>query len=270
MLNRILKISLGLLFFGSLLYASEDAPANWWKKGSYGYEATNKILTHAEGIFRYSKTDGNDQDNDLSAKLSGKIRKGHYGASLSYTKTRNTYRRFDNKSSATPITTKTDDYELSFVLGYDVSKKFFLNAGYINARDITFEVYNQTTMYFGLGYRLLTLESHRLNIFASIGSEDISFGEYPQLPSGKTNGYYYQANYTWLITKRISLYTSYSYLQADMKNRNTALFTAQLTIGLSKHLSFLVGYRNKYMAAQDTVNRYTNDSRTYTALKFEF
>ena len=270
MLNRVLKIYLGLLLLGSLLYANENTPANWWQKGSYEYNATNEVLTHVEGMFRYSKTDGNDKNKDLSATLSAKIRKNHFGASLSFTKTRESRKMFDDKSSTTPIETEKDEYELSFVLGYDISEDFYLNAGYINSRDISFEVYNQTTMYFGVGYRLLTLDSHRLTIFASKGSEDISFGTYPQLPSGKTNGYYYQTNYTWMITQGVTLDTSYSYLQADMKNRDTSLFTAQLIIGVSKHISFLIGYRDEYMAAQDTVNRYTNDSTTYTALKFQF
>jgi len=270
MLNKVLKIYLGLLLLGSLLYANEDAPKNWWKKGSYEYNSTNQILTHVEGMFRYSEADGNNKDKDISATLSAKIRKNHYGASLSYTKTRESVKMFDDKSSTTPIETDIDESELSLILAYDINKDLYINGGYSNSRDIAFEVYNQTTMYLGLGYRLLTLDSHRLSIFASKGSEDISFGTYPQLPSGKTNGYYYQANYTWMINEGVSLDTSYSYLQADMKNRDTSLFTTQLLIGLSQNISFLVGYRDEYMEAQDTVNRYTNDSTTYTAIKFEY
>jgi hypothetical protein len=277
MLIKISKICLGALLLSSLLHSVEevavpkiDPLANWWEKSSYEYPETDKLLMHVEGTGRYATTSGNDEKEEIIANVTGKVRKGHFGGTLSYTKTFRDEKLFDDKSDTTPAHIEVDEYEVSFVGGYDINKDFYINAGYLNGRNILFEVYNQTTMYLGLGYRLLTTDAHRLSVFAAKGSEDISFGTYPQLPSGKADGYYYQIDYTWMINPTISWTSMYSYLKLDVENRNTSLLTSQLTVRATENISFLVGYRDEYMEAQKTVNRYTNDKNIYTALKFEY
>ena len=277
MLIKSLKIYLGTLLLSSLLYSADKTPtpkqdlhAYWWMKSSYEYPKTDKLLMHIEGTGRYSTTSGNDEKEDITAKITGKARKGHLGASLSYTKKYKNDKLYADKTDTAPAHILKDEYELNFVGGYDISKDFYTNVGYVNSRDITFEVYNKTTMYLGLGYRLLTTDSHRLSIFLAKGSEDISFGTYPQLPSGKSDGYYYQIDYRWMFTPTISWTSMYSYLQLDKKHRDTSLLTSQFIIRANKYISFLVGYRNEYMEAQETVNRYTNDKIVFTAIKFEF
>ena len=277
MLMKISKICLGTLLLNTFLYSVENTPSpkldplkDWWKKGSYEYATTDKILTHLEGTGRYSKSNGNDEKEDILVNITGKIRKGHFGASLSYTKKYQDYTFYNDKDDTSPAKTVEDEYKVNFVGAYDINKDFYVNLGYVNSRDITFEVYNQTTMYLGVGYRLLTSDMHRLSVFVAKGSEDISFGTYPQLPSGKSDGYYYQVNYSLKINPIISWTSSYAYLKLDKKNRDTSLLNSRLVIRASENISFLLGYEDEYMAGQSTVNRDTHDKTTYTAVKFEF
>ena len=270
MLNKILKTSMGVVLLSSIIHAGSQTPKNWWQKGSYQYEETDKVLAHISGTVSYSETSGNDENKDTKINVSGKIRKGHLGASLSYTKVDENRKSYDDKSDTTPSETIKDDYTTTFIVGYDINKDFFINGGYVNSRNVTFEIYNQTTQYLGVGYRLLTLEEHRLNLFVAKGTDDISFGTYPQLPSGKTDGIYYQIDYSWFMKPRVSLSTSYSYLQADEDNRDTSTLTAQLKIMATENISLLIGYSDEYMEVQDTVDRYTNDKTVFTAVKFEF
>jgi len=270
MLNKILKISIVIVVLSNLIYAEDKIPAGWWQKGSYQYEETNATLAHIEGMISYSKTSGNDDNEDLKIKVAGKIRSGHVGASLSYTKIDQKHKSYNDKNDKTPAATSKDDYTTTLILGYDINKDFFLNLGYENSRNLTFEIYNQTTKYLGVGYRLLSTDMHRLNVFLAVGTEDISFGTYPQLPSGETDCMYYQANYTWFMQPRVLFSTNYTYLQAKKDNRDTATLTAKVKVKVTKNISLIVGYSNEFMEAQDTVNRYTHDETVFTAVKFDF
>ena len=270
MLNRTLKASIGVILLNGAVYANDETPKNWWQKGSYAYKETDKILTHIEGTISYRETRGNDEDKTLKTSILGKIRKGHLGASLSYSKIDEEKKQFNDKADKTPSETKKDYYKTTFIVGYDINKDFFVNAGYDNSRNTAFEIYNQTTQYIGVGYRILTLDAHRLNIFLAKGTDEISFGTYPQLPSGKTNGVYYQTDYSWIINPKVSLNLNYAYLKADMNNRDNSLLTAKVTASMFEHISLVIGYSDEYMKAQETVDRYTNDKTVFTAVKFEF
>lgn len=276
MYNKILKIIIAISLAIATLNAIENdtstdkTPQRWWEKGSYGYEETNKLLTHIEGSIGFSQTNGNDEDKSIKANIAAKVRKGHLGASISYSKTKEDRKAYGDKQDTTPQTSKRDDYQLSAVVGYDISKNFYVNLGYENSRNLTFEVYNHTTIYAGVGYRILTLEAHNLSVFLAAGTDDISFGTYPLLASGKTNGAYASTNYLWYITPAISLNVNYMFLKADMQNRDTSTLMAKVTVPISQNLFFIFGYKNDQMEVQKTINRYEYDKMFFTSIKFEF
>lgn len=249
--------------------ATDITPPNWWKKSSYAYTDTNKILTHFEGMISYSKSEGNENDKDLLVKLSAKVRKKHLGVSFTYSRKDSNHKLYLDKSDTNPTNIVKDVYSAVTRVGYDINKNFYVIGGYENARNIEFEIYNQTTRYIGGGYQTY-YKSHRLNIMGAIGDEDISFGTYPQLPSGKSNGFYYNLTYGYTTSTKIDFSINYSHFVANMKNRDTGKLTAQLSIPIFDHVSIVAGYIDDYMEAQTTVNRYVNDKTFYTAIKFEF
>lgn len=104
----------------------------------------------------------------------------------------------------------------------------------------------------------------------AIGDEDISFGTYPQLPSGKSNGVYYNLTYGVTLNSNVDFSINYSHFIAKMDNRDTGKLTLQLSVPIFDHISIVAGYIDDYMEAQTTVNRFTNDKTYYTAIKFEF
>ncbi|CAA6802103.1 MAG: Unknown protein [uncultured Sulfurovum sp.] len=274
MLNKMLLTILGILFSFVSLHGAEtnssvkvSTPDNWWKKGSYDYPATNQLLWHVEGSVAYSKSEGNLDMKDTSYGLKAKIRKNHIGVSFSYDKvySNSVLHNADN----TDTTIIVDQYEANTLLGYDINKNFFTLVGYNNARDTTFEIYNKTTKYVGLGYRT-NHKKHYFNIFAALGREDISFGTYPKLPSGETDGKYYEINYNTTIFDDKSFDFRYSYFMGDAAYRDTSKLYVSLSIPLYQKLSVVLGYKENYIEAQELVDRIQSDKTTYTAIKFQF
>jgi len=245
-------------------------PKNWWQMGSYEYPQTDEVLIHLQGNLSYTKKNGNEEDEALRASVFAKVRKNHWGLSFSYAKTKEDTIAYGDKDTVDPTTLTRDEYSLNWKLGYDINEDFYLTAGYSNARDLEFEIYNQTTRYIGVGYRVLKTPRHKLNVFAALGDEDISFGTYPQLPSGRTNGKYYEINYLGFITPTVLFKSSYQYLQADMEDRDTATFTVATKFSITDHVAFVVSYMDQYIEAQQTVNRYEHDQTLFTSIEFDF
>lgn len=276
MTSKILKTTVGIILAASSLNAADEnkatdtTPPNWWQKGSYEYPETDKLLIHLEGNVGYSKKSGNEEDENVKIGASAKIRKGHFGLSISYTKLREDRVAYDDKSTVVPTTSLRDDYQVNTILGYDVNKDFYVNAGHENSRDITFEIYNQNTYYVGAGYRILTLDKHKASLFAAVGTDEISFGRYPMLPSGKTDGLYFQGDYLWIVKPGLFLSTGYKYLKADMDYRDTSTFTAKATVAINQYVSLVVGYLDDYIEAQETVNRHQHDKMIFTQIQFQY
>jgi hypothetical protein len=275
MSNKIL-CSAVLLLLSNLLYAEDNnttvsdvTPKNWWQKSSYEYDYTDKTLFHLEGLISYNKMSGNEAGENLKASLSGKARKGHLGVSVSYSKQKNTQTIYTTKTISLP-TVVTDDYTLGTVIGYDINNKFYLNLGYERSTNTVFQIYSKASEYFGVGYRLIETDNHKLNVFVAKGKEDISFMKDAVLPSGATNGIFYQTTYGWSITPTTMLELNYSYLQTDMPDRDTSSFSTELTVMLSESVAIMVGYNREYLEAQKTVERFENDETFTTAIKFQF
>jgi len=279
MLKKILLTMVGVPFVLSPLHAKEVqnvdgntskkevAPANWWQKGSYDYPPTDKLLMHLEGSVAYSKSEGNLDMKDTTYTLKGKVRKKHVGVSFSYDKTYSN--SVLHNADKTDTTIVIDKYEAHTVFGYDINKNFFTLAGYNNARDTTFEIYNKTTLYTGLGYRT-NYKKHFFNVFGALGTEDISFGTYPKLPSGKTDGKYYEVNYNTIVFDDASFNFRYAYFMGEAAYRDTSKLYVSLSVPLYQKISVMLGYKEDYIEAQELVDRVTRDKTTYTAIKFEF
>ena len=247
---------------------TKAVPSSWWKKSSYEYD-NSEILMHFEGTLSYTQNSGNEDNEDTMIMLKAKIRKGHYGVSFDYNKKYKDHIVYDDKNDENPTQILTDDYSSVTRIGYDITKNFYAVAGYENSRNTSFEIYNQTTQYVGGGFRL-HYNRHRLNIMGALGTEDISFGTYPQLPSGKTDGLYYNVYYNFEMLPYADLTLNYSYFSADMETRDTSKFMAKVSIPVFENVSIVIGYIDEYMEAQDTVDRYTHDETVFTAIKFQF
>jgi hypothetical protein len=282
MLKTTLITTLSMLVGFSNLYAQEApntdvnssasivedvSPKYWWKQGSYDYPATDKLLIHIDGTLAYSKSEGNLDTQDNIYTVNAKIRKNHIGISFTYFKKYAETTIHDPAAGDT--TTIIDEYSSSILLGYDINEDFFTVLGYDNARDTAFEIYNQTTQYVGLGYRFKH-EKHRLNFFAAVGTEDVSFGTYPKLPSGKTTGQFYQFNYNALIFDDVKFELQYSYFNATEVYRNTSKLYASISIPIYDVVSLTVGYKEDYIEAQDLADRFNTDKTFYTGLRIDF
>lgn len=278
MLKNSLKSVILVSFMAGVIHAENNVtieeditPAYWWEKSSYEYE-NSQILTHFEGSISHTQNSGNEDNEDTMINLKAKIRKGHFGASLNYYKRYEDHKVYDDKNDENPTHTLTDDYSSVTRVGYDINKNFYAVAGYENARNTSFEIYNQTTQYIGGGYRLNydMYGSHRINLMLAVGNEDISFGTYPQLPSGETDGVYYNINYNFMMKSYVEFTANYSNFIADMDNRDTSKLLLKVTIPVFDNVSIVIGYIDEYMEAQETVDRYSNDETFFTAIKFEF
>ena len=276
MINKILKATTIIALMSSMVYAKDvkpkdttKTPKNWWQIGSYEYPTTDKVLMHFQGSISYAKKGGNDRDKKVKADTFIKIRKKHFGVSVLYSKIKDDKISYEDKSSK-PKTSTTDNYSIHTKVGYDINEDFFLTVGYVNSRDLLFEIYNKTTRYAGVGYRIFKSKFHRLSIFGAFGDEDISFGTYPQLPSGKTSGQYYEVNYLVFLSPMIAFKTSYQYLKADEKNRDTAVFSVATKLSITQTTSFIVSFTDEFIDAQKTVNRYSHDQTIYSSIQFSF
>lgn len=268
MLKKLFMIAAGVFLISSSLSSDEKVPENWYQLGSYEYNATDKVLMHFKGNIGYTKKSGNDVEDKIAGSVSGKIRRNNLGLEASYSVDKDDRIEYDEKGVIANQVYR-NDYQARLALTYDLNKDFFVSAGYENARNTSFEIYNQTTQYAGIGYRALKSAGHKLGVFAAYGNEDISFGTYPILPSGKTDGAYFQLNYLWFIAPSVALKADYSYLKANMENRDTGTFVIASKIGMTKSFSIVFSYMNDYIQAQKTVNRHTNDETIFTSIQFD-
>jgi len=273
MLNKFFKLSIMLLLGLNVAFAEENKqssmPENWWQMGSYEYEATDEILTHFTGKLGYIKKSGNFDEDNFKATVSAKIRREHLGLEVTYSLDKE--KKIELADKDTELTSiEVDDYSVRTVLLYDLTKDFFVSGGFENSRNISFEMYNKTAIYAGVGYRALKLKDHKLGIFAAYGTEDISFGNYPILPSGETNGQYYQLNYLWFINQGAILKLDYSHLLAEMDSRDASTLVIATKISISDKLSLVLSFTDEYLEAQETVNRYTHDKTIFTSIQFDF
>jgi hypothetical protein len=275
--NRFLKAVIGSSLLFSLVYAEdktvekkETTPPQWWLQTSYDYPETSELLIHVEGSVSYGKKTGNDHDKSLKANALAKVRKNHLEGTMSYTRLDEDRIAYDWKGDTDPATTTKDSYKTLTTLAYDIDESFFTLVGYENARDVSFEIYNQTTKYFGAGYRAIKSQTQKLDLFGAVGSEDISFGTYPQLPSGKSDGKYVQVDYMWFINPTLTFSLNYGFFSADMEHRDKSTLVAKTQVAVMSNISLMLVYLDEYIQAQEVVQRYTHDKTVYTALKFEF
>jgi len=268
MLKKFFMIVAGVFMISCSVFADEKIPENWYQLGSYEYNAPDKVLMHFKGNVGYTKKSGNQEQDKILGSVSAKIRMNHIGFEASYMVDKDDRTNY-NEKGVIADSTYNHTNQSRLALSYDLNKDFFASVGYENGRNTPFEIYNQTTQYAGFGYRVLKSAGHRLGVFAAYGNEDISFGTYPILPSGKTDGAYFQLNYLWFIAPTVAIKADYSYLRANMDNRDTGTLVVATKIGMTKSFSLVFSYTNEYIEAQKTVHRFTNDETIFTSIQFD-
>lgn len=267
------KIVLGLLLATGVASAAEEsAPKvapNWWQMSSYAHAKSDGVLLHTAGTIAYQESEGNTKENSLKMRLSATARYEHFTYYGMYQKTDVETKSYGSKD-AQPTAIKDDVYSFENALTYDVNKYLFTTVGYDNSRDISMEIYNKNVYYGGLGVRALNTPHHKLSLFAAYGNEDISFGTYPILPSGESDGVYYALNYRWLINEQLMFTFKYRFLDAVKKYRNTSTLNTALNIKVYDGVSVVLAYEDVYVEGMKLVNLFEHDKKFTTALRFDF
>jgi hypothetical protein len=198
------------------------------------------------------------------------IRKEHLSSSVFYNGTKSDMTMYADKNDKKGTVIKSQDYDRGITLDYDFSSNIFAELGYMNSKNTNFDIYNQTRIYGGLGYDITILESHSLSLFVAKGTEDTSYGIFPQYPGGKTDAYLIILDYSWEINEAMSFATSYEKFVAEKNYRDSSAFNATFSVGLSESTFMSVSYTDKYNEMQETVKKYPHIKTMSTSIGFSF
>lgn len=270
--NSVKLITISLLAtslsYGATTKSSELG--EWWNVSSYDHPKTDDFLYHVDLSAGYENVSGNTDSKSYTYNLTTVTRYKQITGNLLFTKTKSDMLDYANKDDKSGYKFNSESYDRSITLDYDLNSKIYFEVGFINSKNTTFDIYNQTRKYIGAGYNILSTDQHQLSGFIAKGTEDTSYGVLPQYPSGKTDAYLYIVDYLWQFNEGVSFKCNYEILKADKDRRDSSSLSAGITVALSEVTYINFEYADKYNETQQSVNKFPHTKTTTVSLGFSF
>lgn len=237
---------------------------DWWNKSSLSYDPLpSEWLNRGEFKYSFMGYTGNASSHANLIYARWDTRKGRYTNSLAFT--------LDN--SNTDINSmnyhyKKDQRMLEDTLKYDITENFYGDVGFIWEKNSALLVDRRYAVYGGLGYRLLTLDDHKLSALLAYGYLNERYASDIQSWLGFMNRdfdtLYLNQTYDWKINEyitfneklmwihsfnkvdRLRLDASGNLFNDGMHKRNLMTVDVSLNAMITDNISFFGAYQVKY------------------------
>lgn len=225
--------------------AEAKQPDQWWKENPLSTTLLEEWKWHGEVTYDYTHELKTEQYEETvhKGKAYGAVRKGRW--------TNHTVMAFTDEE----VVGKSDETEgISFIDNHSVSLDNFLmyaldshwsaEAGYMYTEDNIRQVDSRHTVYAGADYSYRGGQ-YFFSLFSALGHEEVEYAVETENDGGMV--LYTRQNYSQPIVENVTFEEDFAYVLflEDTDIYRTDLLLS-LDIALSKHLSFVVSYSNKY------------------------
>ncbi len=232
-----------------LIFATKSegqVPEKWWTKSSRSDSVQKKILVHASGKYSYTRMRGALSGEMHTGDISLAERKGYFTNFSSYG-----VDKMDlNLKMATPMIFKSTSHYFTDYIDADLSKIVFGQAGFVWERDDLLLLQNRYSFYAGIGVNVLIFKKLKLKSMGAMGRVNQDY----IIPVDNINvikrpytAFYCKHNVTFAISNNVSFMGQfYYYTNIADKERYRYGTSMNLSIGIAKHVSLVVGYTYRY------------------------
>jgi putative salt-induced outer membrane protein YdiY len=256
---------------------------DWWEKSSLKYSPLpEQWLFHIEGSLDYKHRTGNTQSDLYNGTASLMVRKQRFTNTFIYIINKELTAQLA-KTGGTANQTDSDYRSIQDSLRYDLTDRFYTEAGYMWEKDQANYIAGRNSYYAGAGYTLIDAKRHHLDVFFAGGYET---EKYPDAVKASMNmeylevgAAYFREDYRWNITDLLTYKQTFRIIQnlksTDVYNNDLANLNVigdtkryrwfllnELYFKLAPHVNFMIGYKINYDS-----NPWPTVDKTDTTLK---
>jgi hypothetical protein len=260
LIATIIRIAGACVAMAVVCAAADQAPAppqkpGWWLKSSLSAQPMpTKILYHFQGTLSYMNAQGNTDGSLFDTKADLQLRRWRFTNRFLAE-----YVRKDLTYGAGGGSVDTTESTIRNHLGFDITKRFVLVAGFENYKNTLMFMDQRFTVYTGVGTELIQSEKHQVYFVAGIGQSDFRFDREAMLRINPTAveslhttnpdsaATLLMQNWTWKMTPIVTLRQDGTYMDfthAELGNRWSLGF--DVDIAVARRFSVAVGYHARH------------------------
>ncbi len=240
---------------------------SWWEHSSLKFSPLPKPwLFHIEGTLDYKHRTGNTQSDRYNGSVTLMARKQRFTNTFAYIIDKEFSAEL-NRTGARVNKADSDYRSVQDALRYDLTDRFYAEAGYLWEKDTANYLAGRDSYYGGAGYALIDTKRHRLGVFAAAGYENEMYPDMIKqamnLDRLEVGAAYFREDYRWIINERFTYKQSFRIIQnlnsTDVYNDDASnlhvigetkryrwYLINELYFKLTNHVNWMIGYKVEF------------------------